>query len=419
MTDGTTHEEAREPETAPAEPTELAESTEEEVSTTIAVRERLIERIGSIDDISVLIKARLALDEALVGDARDEYDDMLTHILVGDGDDDPLEIGIDVPDTPAVVRFEKRVAPWVFAASCMAFVVIGLALMLLPDDRITLSSASKVGLASSALLLGLFFAAELGGYVWLMRRDKLDARPGYIRRRLLTLLMPPLRLGFHDVRTGDLIWIPWYGWSRINHQLFEKLRRRFSTPMILVALLIVPMLVIEWKLMAPMSAVFPGGEAALHTALQVGQALIWAAFAFEFFFMVSIAESKFDYCKRNWLDILIILLPLVSFFRSIRVLRALRLNQLARGYRLKGVIIKARQALVIADAVQRMLFPAEKHAASIAAKMKQNRRDRAELERQALVAIERIKAKGESEAGKTKKSPRRSWLRRRSTTPPG
>lgn len=386
------HHEARD--LTPRAPTPTAGLSVAQARATANERDRLVQRVASITDPSVLLRVRKALDQALEGDRRDEYDLMLTRVLEGDEPDEPLEVGVELPDGSSLGTLEKRLAPWNFLLSCVAFVVLGLVLMLLPDPDIVLSPLAFGGLLGTAVVLGIFFILEFAIFVRLSKRDHQPVRPRYLRRRALALLFPPARMCFHDVATGQFIWLPVWGWSKVNHRLFEALRRTFSTPMIVVALLIVPVLLIEWKFMETISAVFPGGESSLHSALQVAQALIWAAFAFEFFLMVSVAEDRIDYCKRSWLDILIILLPLVSFFRSIRVLRAARLNQLARGYRLKGVIIKARQAFMLAEAIQRILFPSpEKQAAAIARRMKQNRRDRAELERLALAAVERIRAK--------------------------
>jgi hypothetical protein len=34
--------------------------------------------------------------------------------------------------------------------------------------------------------------------------------------------------------------------------------------------------------------------------------------------MISVAPRRLEYCKKHWLDLAIILLPLISFLRSLR-----------------------------------------------------------------------------------------------------
>lgn len=129
--------------------------------------------------------------------------------------------------------------------------------------------------------------------------------------------------------------------------------------MIAIALLIMPVLVIEF---------FMKDQVAQHTSLRMilhtGTGIIWFAFAFEFILMVSVAEKKFAYCKKNWIDLAIILLPIFSFLRSFQWLRATRVSKLlklkqvtklARVYRLRGTAVKALRAMVLLDLVQRFL----------------------------------------------------------------
>ncbi|MGI9473120.1 MAG: hypothetical protein ACR2NZ_16380, partial [Rubripirellula sp.] len=99
----------------------------------------------------------------------------------------------------------------------------------------------------------------------------------------------------------------------------------------------------------------------LRMLLHISTGVIWFAFAAEFILMLSVADKKIDYCKSHWLDIAIILLPLVSFLRSLRVLRAsqaLRLPQvtkMARVYRLRGTAVKALRGLILLEFFHRIL----------------------------------------------------------------
>ena len=79
--------------------------------------------------------------------------------------------------------------------------------------------------------------------------------------------------------------------------------------------------------------------------------------------MVSVADKKITYCKEHWLDIAIILLPLISFLRSVQFVRAtnaLRLPQLTKMlqvYRMRGTAVKALRGLIVLDLFSRFFQP--------------------------------------------------------------
>ncbi len=175
----------------------------------------------------------------------------------------------------------------------------------------------------------------------------------------LFCVCPALRMCARSPELGDRLWLHGWGWRQANKRLRRRLERKFSVPMIIIALMIMPILIAEFFLKAQVAQ-----YAWLRLLLHVGTGVIWFAFAFEFILMVSVAEKKLAYCKKHWIDLAIILLPLISFLRSMRVLRATRaaklmripkLTKLARMYRLRGTAVKAIQALVLLDVSQRLL----------------------------------------------------------------
>ncbi|EMI22841.1 potassium channel protein [Rhodopirellula maiorica SM1] len=99
------------------------------------------------------------------------------------------------------------------------------------------------------------------------------------------------------------------------------------------------------------------------------------------------------------MDLAIILLPLVSFLRSLQFLRATgitkmvrlsQINQVARMYRLRGTALKAVRALVLLDMLERILRPSpERSLVKLHAQL-------AELEKEAK-AVRRKIAKLERE----------------------
>ncbi len=177
---------------------------------------------------------------------------------------------------------------------------------------------------------------------------------------LLFCLCPSLRMCARSPEMDDRMWLPRFGWRKPDRRLRRHLERLFSIPMILIALLILPVLLIEFLFSAQVAR-----YGALQLFLHVGTGVIWFAFAGEFILMVSVAERKLIYIKEHWLDLAIILLPLLSFLRSLQVARASRLfrvarlpqiTKLARVYRLRGTALRAFRALLVLEVIQRLLF---------------------------------------------------------------
>ncbi|MEZ4470126.1 MAG: hypothetical protein R3F60_04830 [bacterium] len=139
--------------------------------------------------------------------------------------------------------------------------------------------------------------------------------------------LPPPPPGTRHVR------VPGLGLVIADDDLRRRLEHLFHWPMILLALAVLPLLAIE--LWAP-----PTGS--MEVAVDVGFGVIWFAFLIEFIAKVALAESRLEYVRRNWLDLVIIIVP---------VLRALRLTSLVRMvrlFKLRGVAFKfARSAMTL------------------------------------------------------------------------
>jgi hypothetical protein len=133
--------------------------------------------------------------------------------------------------------------------------------------------------------------------------------------------------------------------------------------MIVIALMILPILLIEFRFADQIA-----GRPWLRVLLHFSTGMIWFAFALEFIIMCSVADKKLQYCKEHWLDLAIILLPLISFLRSFRVVRATRLarlakvqqltkmtSKMARVYRLRGLAMKGFRALLLFEVLNRLL----------------------------------------------------------------
>jgi voltage-gated potassium channel len=195
-------------------------------------------------------------------------------------------------------------------------------------------------------------------------------------------------LGARDAATGERIWLPRLGWTFVDRDLADRMDRALNLPMILIALCIVPLLALDYyqpehhplvshvrdavaKPSTPTPATTPPATSEVPAALawaqlpavrfvtRIGEALIWAAFALEFTVMISVVDRKLRYCRQHWIDILVIVLPLVGFLRSLRVARLGRLHQIGRFtrlYRLRGSVVRAQRGAVVASVVERKLL---------------------------------------------------------------
>ncbi len=194
-------------------------------------------------------------------------------------------------------------------------------------------------------------------YHWLSRPWNTVTRK-YHYFGLLFCVCPSLRMCARSPELGSRIWLPGLGWRVANKRLRTRLERRFSVPMILIALMIMPVLIVDFFMKAQVAQ-----YAWLRLLLHFCTGVIWFAFATEFILMFSVAKRKIDYCKKHWIDLAIILLPFIMFVRSLRVLQATRavnlirvtqISKFARVYRLRGTAIKALRALVLLDLFQRL-----------------------------------------------------------------
>lgn len=170
-------------------------------------------------------------------------------------------------------------------------------------------------------LLGLFTQADDG-----------RAR---LRRFLLTTLIPPLRMVTSSSKPRGWLWLPGAGWMATGEETSEKLEQKLALPMVILTLLVLPVL----------GAELAGGDTLdahprLALATHLATCVIWIGFTVEFLCMVAAAPNKLHYCLKNWINLVIILLPLVAFLRvltAFRFARMIRAGKLLRAYRLRGL----------------------------------------------------------------------------------
>lgn len=220
----------------------------------------------------------------------------------------------------------------------------GLALVLHLHERAEDKWIFFSALGAMALLYPAFWI-EAGWRA--MRQDS------WTRSALWCGLLPILRIGLRDPVAGGQLWLPRFGWRTVDDQLAKDVDRALSTPMLLISLAVLPVVAVEYVYAEKLEA-----EPRLAQLTAIATAVIWWAFTVEFVLMVSLTSKKLAYCKQHWLDIIIILLPVVAFLRALRLGRLLRLQSLGktvRMYKLRGVAMRTYRALLLVDAIARLI----------------------------------------------------------------
>ena len=120
-----------------------------------------------------------------------------------------------------------------------------------------------------------------------------------------------------------------------------KIEKRIDTPMIILALLIIPVVVIELEIVST-------NEYLVSYATVIDDA-IWFAFLLEYLVLVSLYDDKIGYTKRSWLNLIILLLspPFIcpDGFALIRSLRSLRVLRLFRALRFLRIVIALKRGV--------------------------------------------------------------------------
>ena len=109
-----------------------------------------------------------------------------------------------------------------------------------------------------------------------------------------------------------------------REQLFKKFERYTEVPMLVLVIIMIGTLV------APM--IFKLNEQ-LELVFEVIDWIIWSAFAVELCVKTYLSSNRLAYLKKNWLDVVVVILPVLRVFRFARIVRgarALRVLRLSR-----------------------------------------------------------------------------------------
>ena len=174
-----------------------------------------------------------------------------------------------------------------------------------------------------------------------------------VSRAFLVCVLPPCRMAIRPGASGAAIWLPGLGWRRTGEALFEELERRAAFPMLCVTLLILPVVAVEF-LLEDRIAELPWLGLSVHFA----NAVIWFFFAIELVIMLPLAERKKQYCMKNWVNVVVVLMPFLGFLRTVRLFSAVGAVHSARlvhGWRLRGVLVRMIRIVLFFKLVERFM----------------------------------------------------------------
>lgn len=200
------------------------------------------------------------------------------------------------------------------------------------------------------LILTLWAVVLVEGFVGLFSAS--DAWPARFKRLLLTALLPPLRMVAASSKPGSWLWLPGIGYKPVGEETSEQLEQKLALPMVVLTLLVLPVL----------GAELTGGETLenhprMALATHLTTCVIWIGFTMEFLWMIAAAPNKLTYCLKNWINLVIILLPLVAFLRVLNIFRftrMLRAGKLLRAYRLRGLWTRLWRLVLLFNLLERL-----------------------------------------------------------------
>ena len=263
------------------------------------------------------------------------------------------------PPTPSVHPWADRLAPvffWLAGFHLLAFAGL---IHRAVRWRVTGTEIDVI----LGVLLGLWPVFAVEAALAFLFRDRARRRWPALVRVLAVILFPPARMGFVHPVVGKM-WLPWIGWQLEGKGLLRRLDRAFGLPLLLFALLILPILGIEY-----IWAETVDESPAFEMVLNICMALIWVAFAAEFIIKLEASGQPLKYAREKWLDAAIVLLPTLEFAlywwtsasplaRLLRSTRAIAPDQLARMgriYRLRGLLMKGWHALLALELFARII----------------------------------------------------------------
>lgn len=123
-----------------------------------------------------------------------------------------------------------------------------------------------------------------------------------------------------------------------REEALDRFERAVELPLLVLALAMIPLLVLPLLVELP---------AEVETAFLALDWAIWAVFALEYVVRLTLTPEKLRFVRREWADLLIVVLPFLRPLRIVRSARALRLLRLARlGAFMGEIVVEAKRLLV-------------------------------------------------------------------------
>ena len=127
----------------------------------------------------------------------------------------------------------------------------------------------------------------------------------------------------------------------------DRFERAVELPLLVLALAMVPLLVL------PLLVDRPG---AVNDAFVAADWFIWSVFAFEYVTRLVLTPARAKFVRREWPDLLIIVLPFLRPLRIVRSARALRLLRLARVVAVLGELTHGARRLLVRHRLHYAVF---------------------------------------------------------------
>lgn len=182
----------------------------------------------------------------------------------------------------------------------------------------------------------------------------------YLNLFLITLI-PPLRLAARRCDEQNSIW--WNNrWELVNKTLYKRIEKQFLYPILFISLFMIPFWISEILFSETIYTTY----GLLYMMTNLGNALIWGLFVTEFTILISIAQKRLHYLITHWLELFIIILPMLALTRFLLIAKYLKISKsgyflwfvkiqdILNIYRARSVLHRLIRILILINIVKRL-----------------------------------------------------------------
>jgi hypothetical protein len=150
-------------------------------------------------------------------------------------------------------------------------------------------------------------------------------------------------------------------WQLVNKALYKRIEKQFLYPILFISLFMIPFWITEIFFS---ETIYTYGL--LYMMTNLGNALIWGLFVTEFTILISIAPKRFHYLITHWLELFIIILPMLALTRFLLIAKYLKVSKtsyfllfvkiqdILNIYRARSVLHRIIRILIIINIVKRL-----------------------------------------------------------------